>query len=172
MDILHGDEGERALAIREAARGPALFTRLHEQFGGAVPSEANLKGYLLRNGFAISAVEGVIDAYKETMELVASVEKPYDSGSEDKSEPIAALDAAKPVERSVSTSVAASFPVLNDKPFAIEFAPGGVRISADIRDQQTLAQLVSALQALSGFLSPTKEADDDKQTDAILARND
>jgi len=152
MDILHGTEEERAKAIKEAAAGPALFTRLNDHFGGR-PSEVNLKGYLLRNGFAQSAVTGVIDAYYETLDLVAEVDAQY------KVVPAAPEAPAADVVPKAERPMTAQAIMGGGEPFSVQFVPGGVRINADIKDQQTLTELVNALQALSGFLKKSKEPD-------------
>jgi hypothetical protein len=80
MTIMHpASEGEKMDAIREAARGPALFQKLTEQFEGQRPSETNLRSWLLRNGFAKSAVDSVTKAYGETMDLVGDSSRGYNA---------------------------------------------------------------------------------------------
>lgn len=156
MDILHGTSDERAEAIREAARGPALFQRLDENFGGGKPSEVNLKGFLLRNGFSQSAVPEVTSAYYETKELVAEVDAQYSAAEEAVVENTVAKAAGAPVTAAVASPSALP---QRTHPFSVEFVPGGVRINGDIRDQETLTELLDALQALRGFLKKTKAAD-------------
>jgi hypothetical protein len=79
-------DAERATALREAAMEPALFRELSERFTGAHLNEELLKNYLLRNGFALSAVSGAISAFKETMEFVRGLGSWHDSASEDDDE--------------------------------------------------------------------------------------
>ncbi|MBI3438556.1 MAG: hypothetical protein HY054_07915 [Proteobacteria bacterium] len=157
MDILHGTPEEKAAAIQEASRGPALFNRLDENFGGGKPSEVNLKGFLLRNGFSQSAVPEVTASYYETKDLVAEVSAQYSGEAPSKGETSPPDSGQKRVEQPMSAPAAVA-----GEPFSVQFVPGGVRINADIRDQQTLTELVNALQALSGFLQKTKAATNDE----------
>ena len=70
--IIHPlDEESKAAALREAAQAPALFAEIFEQFKGQLPSDENLRAYLIRKGFAESALTPVIDSLRETMQFVA-----------------------------------------------------------------------------------------------------
>lgn len=72
----HNDDDKQD-AIYLAATSPALFEKFHKQWDGEIPSDANFKNFLIRSGFAQSAIPKVISAYKETMELVNSGELAY-----------------------------------------------------------------------------------------------
>ncbi len=61
---------ERAQAIREAAREPALFAKIAERFPGRMPNEDLLKNYLIRESFAPAALAQVIAAYRDTSDMV------------------------------------------------------------------------------------------------------
>jgi hypothetical protein len=61
---------EKAEALKAAARDPALFAELIDHFKGDVPNDDLLRSYLIRKGFATAAVPQVIEAFRETMELV------------------------------------------------------------------------------------------------------
>ena len=79
MSILHPHSAaERAAAIRAAAGEPQLFAELAEKFAGGVTNDELLKNYLLRSGFAIGAVTGVIQAYRETLDFVKQEAGDYD----------------------------------------------------------------------------------------------
>lgn len=67
------DSTERAALIRRAPFAPALFSELQGQYGGSVPSDENLRSYLLKRGFAPSAVDAPIRAYRETIALVSDL---------------------------------------------------------------------------------------------------
>lgn len=161
MDILHGSETERAAALKKAAALPALYQRFQEQFGGR-PSEANLRSYLLRNGFSVSAVDTVISAYFDTLDLVAESGAQYPAG-EQKDHHRLEVQAGPVLLHTRSgetvTGYAAPAAPAPGEPFSVQFVPGGVRINGDIRDQETLTELVNALQALRGFLRKTKAQD-------------
>ncbi len=71
MAYLHPEEpSERVTAIKEAATEPELFAALAERFPGAVVNEELIRNYLLRNNFTPAAASNVINAYRDTMELV------------------------------------------------------------------------------------------------------
>lgn len=71
LRILHPHSPEeKASAIQEAAIEPQLFVELAQRFPGKLPNEELLRNYLIRAGFAPSAVSSVILAYRETFELV------------------------------------------------------------------------------------------------------
>jgi hypothetical protein len=69
--IIHPEnENEKAKALREAAQSPALFAEILEHFKNALPSDENLKAYLIRRGFAESALTPVVETLRETMKFV------------------------------------------------------------------------------------------------------
>ncbi len=90
MRILHPhNPQEKASAIREAAVSPALFAELMEKFPGQMPNDDLLRNYLIRNGFAESALGNVISAYRETSDMVSREGASYDGVIEHDEEPIA-----------------------------------------------------------------------------------
>jgi len=66
---------ERAAAIRRAAFAPVLFDEIRKNYGETIPSDENLRAFLLRKGFLSSAVDAPIRAYRETIGLVNSLPK-------------------------------------------------------------------------------------------------
>jgi hypothetical protein len=83
LRILHPESlEERAAAIVEAAREPPLFGELAERFPGRVPNDDLLRNYLIRRGFAPSAVAAVIVAYRETSDMAEREAGRHDSGRE------------------------------------------------------------------------------------------
>lgn len=58
---------------------PQLFVELTQRFPGKLPNEELLRNYLIRSGFAPSAVSSVILAYRETSELVSREVGEHDS---------------------------------------------------------------------------------------------
>jgi hypothetical protein len=80
MCILHPQSAEeRRQAIREAGAEPPLFIDLAERFPGQMPNEELLRNYLVRKGFAPSAVPHVILAYRDTSDFVEREAAEYDS---------------------------------------------------------------------------------------------
>ena len=72
VDILlhRPGERERIEAIMRAAFMPQLFSELRSHYGDSLPSEQNLRTYLLKRDFNPKTVGGVIRAYRDTIEFV------------------------------------------------------------------------------------------------------
>ena len=74
MKVLHPeDEQEEAEGLAEAALSPNLFQEITEKWPDTLPSDANLRSYLIRRGFNQNAVEQVIKVFRSAMAL-ANVE--------------------------------------------------------------------------------------------------
>ena len=70
--ILHPSSPEEELeALRAAALEPPLFAELVQQFPGGQVSDDNLRSFLVRQGFSSGALSGVIQAFRETMQMVS-----------------------------------------------------------------------------------------------------
>lgn len=156
MAILHpADDQEKMDAIREAASMPALFQRLTEQFDGGRPSETNLRSWLLRNGFAKSAVDNVIRAYGETMDLVGDSRGSYKVPaltSESKAE-------REPMQAAPVVQVPHHGRVMQPaEPFSVEFAGGRIRLVGELSNQEDARTLLDYLKAAVAFL-PAKKTD-------------
>lgn len=157
MAIMHpASEQEKADALQQAADGPALFQRLNTQFEGRRPSDTNLRSWLLRNGFATSAVDSVISAYSETMDLVGGVEAVYK-----------APEAPRPIEvhsaahghtassaptgvRQVATAPMRSMET--GDPFSVEMLKGRVRVVGDLSNREDAQTLLDFLKSAIMFL--------------------
>jgi hypothetical protein len=72
LTVIHDPSGTpaRADAMRRMALKPGLFQELRNQFGAGIPSEENLRSYLLKKKFIPSAASSASRAYRDTMELV------------------------------------------------------------------------------------------------------
>lgn len=73
------DSLDRANLIRLAAFSPALFSELRAQYGDSVPSDENLRSYLLKRGFAQSSIDAPIRSYRETISFVADLPEEVDT---------------------------------------------------------------------------------------------
>lgn len=85
VTALELDEGHplRCEALKRLAFNPSLFAELRERFGDELPSDVNLKHYLIQQkAFLPKAAEDVIRVYRENLELVTDGEEVYhDAGS-------------------------------------------------------------------------------------------
>jgi hypothetical protein len=66
------DSAERAQVIRKLAFAPKLFEELGEAFGEQLPSDENLRLWLIRRDYNQNAVDKIIRVYRETLELVTA----------------------------------------------------------------------------------------------------
>jgi hypothetical protein len=167
--IIHPlDEESKAAALREAAQAPALFAEIFENFKGQLPSDENLRAYLIRKGFAESALTPVIDSLRETMQFVAGTPL-HMTGS-------GALQ-AQPVAMSLTgyaPSVRASPPIIVEQEIRefraktrVSLLDQGVQVEADIIDQEGIDRLISALTAMRALL-PVKFSNTDPQESSSL----
>jgi len=70
VKILHPEnEQEEAAALREAALTPNLFQEINEKWPDKLPSDANLRSYLIRRGFNQNAVEQVNKVFRSAMSV-------------------------------------------------------------------------------------------------------
>lgn len=77
---------EHTAALWEAARAPALFAELVEQYKGSLPDDEVIRSYLKRKGFADSALPQVIQSFRETMEFVTLETGAYDGSRKSEAE--------------------------------------------------------------------------------------
>jgi len=82
LSLLHDPVGspQRQAALRQAALAPSLFQEFYAEFGEHMPSEENLRSYLLKNGFTPSAASSANRAYRETIALVGEDKGGYNAG--------------------------------------------------------------------------------------------
>lgn len=77
------DDGqERRQATVRMAFKPPLFEEMKGQFGSSVPSEANLRHWLIKKSFLPKAADDIIRVYKENITLVGGEESSYSGGQE------------------------------------------------------------------------------------------
>jgi hypothetical protein len=152
--ILHpSSPTEKKQALIDAARSPALFSELLEQFSGQLPSDENLRSYLIRRGFSPSSLDGVIQVLRETMELV---------GDEDQH---AEASAAPSVGQAPPARAAASAPEYEEmsRPTAkssVTIESDHLRVSAILFDQAQVARLIQILSANKLMLPDSVEESD------------
>ncbi len=92
----------RTAAIRKAARAPALFQTLFDEFGDSPPSDENLRAFLLKRGFAQAAVDTPIRTYRETLEFVSRETGAYHSPQSLQEDSTIQVTEDRPSERSPS----------------------------------------------------------------------
>ena len=72
------EEGEaRNEALSRMLFHPPFFQQIKDEFGDTLPSEPNLKHYLIKQGFLPKAAESVIRIYQENIRLAENTPKRY-----------------------------------------------------------------------------------------------
>jgi hypothetical protein len=69
---------EFAAAVRKAALEPAFFQELSSQYPSGLPSEHALHTALIKRGFLDTAIDGAIESYRLTMDLVSEAQAALD----------------------------------------------------------------------------------------------
>ncbi len=75
---LPAGEPERVAAIKRAAFAPPLFAELNDVFGSKLPSDENLRLYLVKKGFNRDTANNLIRTYRDTLSLVKDEAQGYD----------------------------------------------------------------------------------------------
>jgi hypothetical protein len=159
--ILHPHSAEeKAEALNAAAREPSLFSELVGHFHGSLPSDDNLRSYLVRQGFSQSALGGVIQSFRDTMDLVSLDSAGYDSS------PQPASGGAEVHVQTAAAQVRSHPPTIAaGEPFRVSFSPGGIEVSARLTDLASADELIRSINALKLLLRPISEIKkpDDKE---------
>jgi len=79
---------ERTGALVRMVFQPPFFAQIRADFPDQLPSEANLKHYLIRHGFLPDAAANVIRVYRENIRLVEDTSKRYTGGQVPEAEPM------------------------------------------------------------------------------------
>jgi hypothetical protein len=69
------DHPDWTAAMMRTAFNPPLFSELRETFGSNLPSDANLRHFLIKKKFNPKAAEEVIRVYRETLNTISSIQQ-------------------------------------------------------------------------------------------------
>lgn len=141
VSILHpSNDEEKANAIREAAYKPDLFQEISAEWEGKIPSDENLKSYLLKRNFAMEAIPKVIKSYRDTIDLVTreSGVYPVENGA------VTPKMQEKPTMQTQTVSI--------DTPMSISIIGDKIQVSATLKDLESVEKLIKALNATKALL--------------------
>jgi hypothetical protein len=165
LAILHPhNDLEKTAAIMAAALAPALFAELAEHFKGGPPSDENLRAYLVRRGFAQSALTGVIQAFRETIAMVppeSPVSVPLAKSSEGSSMQVSSRTAVTP-PAALATGAAVPLADRRENLLRVAVDDDRIEVSAALFDQKGVERLIRVLQANKDLLPeilPTTQND-------------
>ena len=146
--IIHPlDDNSKAAALREAAQAPALFAEIFEHFKGQLPSDENLRAYLIRKGFAESALTPVIDSLRETMKHVADVPMHVTASGVPQSQPASiAVTGYAPAVKVGAPPAEPSSPEFQPK-MRVSLTDHGLEIIANVADKKGIDRLIAILKA-------------------------
>jgi hypothetical protein len=164
VTILHPHSSmEKADAIRDASLGPALFSELAQHFEGDLPSDDNLRSYLVRRGFSDAALGDVIRSFRETMDLVTKEAGGYSPSIPALVTPVEQQDmetnstpSPSPSRGSPRQYATVWQPSPGTEPFRVTFLGQGqgIEIVGRIADAESADELVRAVSALKLLLRP------------------
>ncbi|MDE2465426.1 MAG: hypothetical protein KGO02_17195 [Alphaproteobacteria bacterium] len=163
ISILYPGKGDdRASAIREAAFKPGIFQEIFNEWEGERPSDENLRAYLIRRQFATDAVDRVIEAYRETMDLVAQEGSDYSASATptggQRHQERSAMQPATHGKPSVRQPHETVFTPASGEPFRVSFTGAGIEVSGLLSSPERADELVRAINALKVLLRPAGSA--------------
>ena len=156
ITILFPDsDNAKSAAIREAAAQPALFAEMLDQWDGHIPSDANIRSYLARRNFAQSAMDTVIQSFRETMALVTPESGGYDSSAvKKKEEPMTATHIPSREPKNIRP------PMTGDAPFRVALEGDAIEVAGRLTKPEDVEKLIKILELNKIMITPVYEAND------------
>ncbi|MEA1943248.1 MAG: hypothetical protein U9P68_13465 [Pseudomonadota bacterium] len=167
---LHGfPEEEKAGAIRRAARAPALFRAIYDEYGEGIQSEHAIRSLLLKRGFTDKGVESALQNFLATQRFAAlnGASESYDSSESSAPElsPVAKSDEGD-VEMPTSQTAKREAPLsptpkalYRDQPLEFSLSSKGLAVTGGTSSAQELRAFIKKLEALVALLPDEEEAD-------------
>jgi hypothetical protein len=153
--ILHPhDPAEKMAAINEAATAPPLFSELLDHFKGDLPSDDNLRAYLVRRGFSQTSLPNVIQAFRDTLEIASLEDLAHNAPLAVTKERPVALQATSS-SSAKSTAVGVTTPIAT--PMSVLFDGNHIEIKAVLSDIESVDRLIRALEANKPLLPATAQ---------------
>lgn len=117
------DNPEWKKALTHLAFHPPLFAELKETFGYDLPSDANLRHYLIKKKFNPNAAEEVIKVYRENLETVLKEES---NTGDDKGANSNNVDSVQPVSVGVESQDNKNSGIPSSVPTQVQLGPNDV----------------------------------------------
>ncbi|MER8437721.1 hypothetical protein NKH36_22555 [Mesorhizobium sp. M1312] len=162
------DPEEKQRALEQSAFRPVLFAKLREKWPERPPSDDTLRSYLHREGFSSSAVDQVIQFYRETLEIANPRQAGHDSPSRT---PPPKED--QMTQQTVPQMVSPPPPaMMAGKPFTIGFDGTMLTGTIAITSVRDIDRLMSVLRAQKAAFEAMQEFADDDVADAVNGDDD
>lgn len=166
---LHGfPEAEKVGAIQRAARSPALFNAIFEQFGDDIESEHAIRSFLLKRGFTDIGMESALQNFLATQRF-AGIKGAAESFVEEVPEPkpgpeqLAPLSgiSQKPTAQMFSHEVAQLLrkPMFRDQPLEFSLSSKGLALTGGTNSATELKAFIKKLEALVALLPNEGQAE-------------
>lgn len=160
MSILYPKKDEdRGAAIRAAAFKPALFEEIRAEWQGEQPSDENLRSYLIHRQFAADALDRVIQAYRETVDLVTRESGDYtpnhatDEREGQESQDMRQASAAG-ARTPLGGAAGSSTPDHSKSPFQVTMMTDRVVVQGTLKSRNSIQNAIRALEMAKNFLPP------------------
>lgn len=156
---LHGfPEAEKMGAIQRAARSPALFSAIFDQFGEDVGSEHAIRSFLLKRGFTDGGVESALQSFLATQQYAVLkgasaiyANGPTESPSAVDDETDNSLPPVVPAQVRELAAVAPK-PIFRDQPLEFSLSSKGLAITGGTNSATQLRAFIQKLEALAALL--------------------
>lgn len=161
---LHGfPEEEKAGAIRRAARSPALFRAIFDEYGEDIQSEHAIRSLLLKRGFTDKGVESALQSFLATQRYAvlngASESYGNDESSTPESSPDTNNDEGDSVMPAVQTAPREAAPappppkaLYRDQPLEFSLSSKGLAVTGGTNSAPELRDFIKKLEALAALL--------------------
>ncbi len=168
---LHGfPEAEKVGAIQRAARMPALFSAIFEQFGEDIESEHAIRSFLLKRGFTDGGVESALQSFLATQRfgVLKGASESYGNARSagPESSPDHEIDDgdyvvnAAPLTPTREPTAQAPKPIYRDQPLEFSLSTKGLALTGGTNSASELRAFLKKLEALAALLP---EEDNDTQ---------
>lgn len=150
MQIIAPDSlEEKQSALITAAFKPAIFSEIREKWPERAPGDDSLRSFLIRKRFTVTALEQVIQFYREIIDMVLTNEPGQDSPSTSRSTKEQAMmspSVNQPASRPV-VSLPESNPLAVEEPYRVSLTRGGIEVKAHLQDEGSADELIKVIQA-------------------------
>lgn len=162
---LHGfPEAEKIGAIQRAARSPALFGAIYDEFGEGIESEHAIRSFLLKRGFTDSGVESALQSFLATQRYATleGASESYGKSAPTPPESSPEIDEGDtmsgPTQTPARESAApAPKPMFRDQPLEFSLSSKGLAITGGTNSAKELKAFLKKLEALAALLPEEDE---------------
>ena len=152
INIIFPDGGGQFKAIEDAAFRSSLFSDIREHWPHNPPTDESLRNYLTRRQFAKSAIEDVIQNYRETIEFVTQESAAY-------------ADPSSTSPENPTVSVAQQSPPQAVAPLNFAITSDAIEVSARLTTAAEVDTLIQMLQINKVMITPVHGSLDTEYTD-------